>query len=209
MRDEEAIVGEEAGYYEVALSNRQLIAAFCVFSVVIAGAFLLGVWFAREGQPLGPRPQQSRPAAAAPEVVAAAEGLDELKFFSEERSAAASPARPPAPAAPPAAESRPAPVPPPPTASSTGPAVTPPASRPPNGDVLHVQVFSSPDAAQARRVLDQLRRAGYDAALSPIEVGNRTMHRVRVGPFRDRAEAERIAAQVKDRFRLSTWITAH
>jgi cell division septation protein DedD len=54
-----------------------------------------------------------------------------------------------------------------------------------------------------------LRQAGYAAALSPIEVGNRTMHRVRVGPFRDRAEAERVAEQVKARFKLSTWITTY
>ena len=210
MRDDDlSPAPDETGYYEVALSNRQLLGAFCLFSVVLAGAFLMGVWFAREGQALGP----SRAAAATPrpadedlaEVGAGAGAvLDEMKFFSEEPRAGGAAAAPAAAAtpSPPSAPIRPAPAPPPAAAPGAAAAPAP-------AGALHVQVFSSPDANQARRVLDQLKQAGYTAALSPIEVGNRTMHRVRVGPFRERAEAERVAAQVKERFRLATWITSY
>jgi cell division septation protein DedD len=223
--DEHAPAVEETGYYEVALSNRQLLGAFCLFSLVLAGAFLMGVWFAREGQALGPTRQTAAPAArgANEDLVDAEVGagavLDEMKFFSEEpRPGGGASARPNPPAGstppstsaaapipPPAAPVRPPPSPAPP-AANTKPATTP---APGPGAPVHVQVFSSPDAGQARRVLEQLRQAGYAAALSPIEVGNRTMHRVRVGPFRDRAEAERVAEQVKARFKLSTWITTY
>jgi cell division septation protein DedD len=70
-----------------------------------------------------------------------------------------------------------------------------------------VQVFSSPDGIQARRILERLVGAGYRAFLSPVQVGSQTMHRVRIGPFAERGEAQRIAEQVRTRYKLETWIT--
>jgi cell division septation protein DedD len=70
-----------------------------------------------------------------------------------------------------------------------------------------IQVFSSHDQAQAQKVLDRLLRADYDAFLSPAEVRGIVRFRVRVGPFRDRAEAERVAANLRTDLKLETWIT--
>jgi cell division septation protein DedD len=82
---------------------------------------------------------------------------------------------------------------------------TPPAA--PAAEGLVVQVFSSPDGVQAQRILQRLVDGGYRAFLSPVQVGAQTMHRVRIGPFAERGEAQRVADQVRQRFRLDTWIT--
>jgi len=70
-----------------------------------------------------------------------------------------------------------------------------------------VQVFSSRDREQAQRMVDRLTDGGQPAYLSPVEVDSTTMFRVRIGPFRDRAQAQRVADQVKRTYRLDTWIT--
>jgi cell division septation protein DedD len=70
-----------------------------------------------------------------------------------------------------------------------------------------VQVFSSADLAQARGIVDKLKKAGYQAFLSPVQVGAQTLQRVRIGPFTDRTTAQRVADEIKKRFRLDTWIT--
>jgi DedD protein len=70
-----------------------------------------------------------------------------------------------------------------------------------------IQVFSSPDDDQARQVLDRLTSGGYQAFISPVDVDGRVMHRVRVGPFAERDEAETVAIRVKGTYRLDTWVT--
>ena len=70
-----------------------------------------------------------------------------------------------------------------------------------------VQVFSSPDLAQAKGIVENLKNSGYTAFLSPVQVGSQTMQRVRIGPYTDRARAQRVADDVKKKFRLDTWIT--
>jgi cell division septation protein DedD len=75
------------------------------------------------------------------------------------------------------------------------------------GDLV-VQVFSSNDASQARKVLGRLEQGGHPAFLSPVEVGGRTMYRVRIGPYVDRSAAEKVATSVRRDFKLDTWITS-
>jgi cell division septation protein DedD len=70
-----------------------------------------------------------------------------------------------------------------------------------------IQVFSSPDDDQARKVLDRLTSGGFAAFISPVDVEGRVMHRVRVGPFSDRNEADSVAARVSSAYRLDTWVT--
>ena len=60
-----------------------------------------------------------------------------------------------------------------------------------------VQVFSSPDLAQARGIVEKLKKAGYQAFLSPVQVGAQTMQRVRIGPYSDRSKAQSVADDVK------------
>lgn len=71
-----------------------------------------------------------------------------------------------------------------------------------------VQVFSSSDAAKARGMLDSLKDAGYPAMLLRNEQVTPAMYRVRVGPYRDRPAAAKVAEELRTRLRVDTWITA-
>ena len=95
----------------------------------------------------------------------------------------------------------------PPERAVQAPSAVPAVPNPPSAAGLVVQVFSSPDGAQAQRILQRLVAGGYRAFLSPVQVDSQTMHRVRIGPFAERSEAQRIADQVRQRFKLDTWIT--
>ena len=90
----------EPSYYEVALTNRQVLVAFVVLLTCLLVAFLSGVWVGRGAEPMR---------AAAPAVApapASREPIEQLSFFSGKEPGARSPAKPiepaPAPAAPPA-----------------------------------------------------------------------------------------------------------
>ena len=72
-----------------------------------------------------------------------------------------------------------------------------------------IQVFSSPDGAKARKLLDRLTTGGYEAFISPVEVSGRMMHRVRVGPFADKGEAQTVAIRVERAYQVDTWVTAN
>ena len=94
-----------------------------------------------------------------------------------------------------------------PVRETAPPTTTRPQPHQGTSDGLVVQVFSSREREQAQKVVDTLTSAGQRAFLSPQEVDGRTMYRVRIGPFSDRAEAERVANQVKRAHKLDTWIT--
>jgi DedD protein len=53
-----------------------------------------------------------------------------------------------------------------------------------------VQLGSFGDAANAQRLASRVDAYGYDARVSDIRAGGRVMHRVRVGPYATRSEAE-------------------
>ncbi len=149
------------------------------------------------------------PAAAASPVV-------EAPAASEPAGSPPGPAE--APAATPAAES-----PPPRPASEAGrvaqaadspstppaSAAAPPASEPdaaiapapviPARGGWAVQVGAFGSEASARKLVDQLREAGYRAYVAPVSRGGKTLHRVRVGPEAARAEAESLVAGLKVR----------
>jgi DedD protein len=70
-----------------------------------------------------------------------------------------------------------------------------------------IQVFSSPDKAQADRIRGQLAGGGYTAYLSPVEKAGHTMYRVRLGPFGSRDDAQKVAEKVRKGYKLDTWVT--
>jgi cell division septation protein DedD len=71
-----------------------------------------------------------------------------------------------------------------------------------------IQVFSSRDEIQARRLLTRLQANGFQAILSPVEVGSDTMYRVRIGPFDQRPQAEAVASRARKELQVDTWITS-
>lgn len=92
----------EPSYYEVALTNRQVLVAFVALLVCLLGAFLSGVWVGQGGQP--------EPVATALPPPPAEQPLEQLTFFNGREAGARtgekSATPPPAPA--PRAEAAPA-----------------------------------------------------------------------------------------------------
>ena len=68
-------------------------------------------------------------------------------------------------------------------------------------------MFSGIDREQAQGIVERLKNGGYAAFLSSVDVDDRLMHRVRIGPYSQRHEAEGVAGKVQREFKLSTWIT--
>lgn len=241
----------DRSYYEIALTNGQVLVALGILLGCVVGAFLSGLWVAK-------RALENRPIAV--ETEAAADGADAgtVEFFGgPDGSGAADDPAPlgalPVPAEPSADSSRSAeagspgaseertrPREPvittpvrsrlaeaaradttPPAAETAGsvrrpadeartasqtPAASAAGAEVPAGSKV-IQVFSSADSTQAGQLVERLRAAGYRAFVSPVEVGGRTMHRVRVGPFAEESEAEKEADEIKRAFKLDTWIT--
>lgn len=243
----------EPSYYEIALTNRQVIVAFVILLVCLLSAFFSGVWIGRESTARAAAEQMVRNAPP-PELTPEGKNLDELEFFDarnkqkgdrsgkpSEDAQATPPSstdttlledfagtEPPSKAAPapPAdeAESKPAvqrgqgedetnPAAPEPDrkgkrnkrnrANEQAAAATPAV---PKGSVV-IQVFSSPERSQADRIRDRLVGGGYQAYLSPVEVGGHTMYRVRIGPFGSRDDAQSVAEKVRKGYKLDTWVT--
>lgn len=226
----------EPSYYEVALTRRQVTVAFVVLLVCMVASFLAGVWVTRGAQAPGAASTSMAAAAPAAQTDSQLPEYKFFTDRDGSAPAAASAAPPPAPAGPPAAaadpdttlladvggdpvataggaaagpetvdagatDPEPAPV-----AAPTAAAPAPTVYRELQAGEMAVQVFSSADEQQARAILRQLKAAGYTVFLSPLATGNRQMFRVRVGPYTDRAAAERVADEVKRRFKLETWI---
>lgn len=203
-------------YYEISLTNRQVLVGVLILLLCVTGAFVGGVLVGREAGGDVARAQ----------VGAEGEGgtLDESFRFFEPEGESSAPADsgaadepsietpPTTPVEPQEEPSRPvetrtAPPPAPrEEPEATGSAAEEEAPEAAAGDVV-IQVFSSHDEAQARNILERLRSRDFDAFLSPTEVDGRTMYRVRVGPFEERARAESVAERLKRELRLDTWIT--
>jgi DedD protein len=267
----------EPSYYEIALTNRQVVVAFVILLTCLLGAFFSGVWIGRESTA---RATQEAMVRTTPPAQQEGKSLEELDFFdsqgkkgkadkrheatsggtlAEDMSGKKTTAPAPAPAAPVQEEPAPAarasqeaaaPVPatlpdpaeerrnrrkarnaaaeeaaaPPPSpapaaaepapASKTSATKTSKAAKNaaattpaiPKGSYV-IQVFSSPDQAQAEHIRGKLVSGGQKAYLSPIDRGGRTMYRVRIGPFKTRADAQGVADKVRKGYKLDTWVT--
>ena len=209
----------EPSYYEIALTNKQVLIVFVVLLVCIVAAFFSGVWIGR---------QDSSPVAAlvaeegtseSPAVNGEEAAVGELHFFSDEEGeqepSLAEMAEEPTPGttlledlgAGEAAVEAPAETPQEQApAAAPPPAASEPKSAPAAGGHV-IQVFSSADEVQAKKLLKQLQDGGYPAFLSPVDVSGQTMFRVRIGPYAELTEAEAVADRVRRSFRLDTWVT--
>jgi len=142
--------------------------------------------------PAGPanrtRPRPS-PAEAAPSTPS-----DPAAAVSAPAAAAAGPEP-----TPPAAKAEPVPAKPSrPSGSGTQPAAqsSPAAGPPPAAEGWAVQVGSFGSRDNAEKLRRQLSADGFPVFLTRVESGGRTFHRVRVGPYADRAGAEAAAGRL-------------
>ena len=223
----------EPSYYEIALTNRQVLMVFVVLLVCVVIAFISGVWVGR-----GSESELSSVRAAevlSPDVEGEgpAPEVGELNFFAEkpeaDRSAGAlaETAEGPSgsttllqdvggdqetvkssgdtPRSTPA-ETRKAGAEPTPEPVEAAPTESVAAQAPGQGEHV-IQVFSSTDQQQAKQLIQTLTSGGYPAFLSPVDVRGQTMYRVRIGPYVDPKEAESVAERVRKAYRLDTWVT--
>ncbi len=130
-------------------------------------------------------------------------------------AAAPAPAHPtqePAPTPPPAAEGHASAN--PPSAESARPAARaaapPPVSSPPPspGQRFSVQVGAFAESTDAEKLAEHLRRKGMHVFVVPATGPRDSRWRVRVGPIESRAEANRLAEQLKTSDKLPTWVLA-
>lgn len=78
----------EPSYYEIALTNRQVVVAFVILLTCLIAAFFSGIWIGRESaQRAQDQALRNAPAPAGRQAAAGAEGqaLQEFKFFTETR----------------------------------------------------------------------------------------------------------------------------
>lgn len=223
----------EPSYYEIALTNRQVMVAFVIMLSCLLGTFFAGVWVGRSDA-------QPQSADSGVQQAESDLGVEELDFFAggdlgrsdeeptpmpalpdpvaerserDARQVEAPPIESPPPAVVPRdtgqGEARRDPAPRPATPAVPNPSPPAPASSPAPAaaGAAVVQVFSSRDREQAERVVERLRNGGERPFLSPVEVDGQTMYRVRLGPYSDRDEATRVADRVRRGYGLETWIT--
>jgi len=120
----------------------------------------------------------------------------------DEKIAEPAPARDEPPPAEPAANAARPSLPAPPTQAeqqSVSPAapVQPPPAAAPATEKFAVQVAALSTAAAAKELAARLKMGGFSAYVEAVSTPDSTLHRVRVGPFASRDEAQRAAEKVK------------
>jgi DedD protein len=207
----------ESSYYEIALTNRQVLTIFVVLLTCLVAAFLSGVWIGRRD---GTELLQEAVTGEPPAEQATAQ-MTELNFFSDPPSGEGSgEAEENAPPRQPAAAVEDAASPPEPAIEEKQPTAAekeppnPPAPTPQPAPAVAarvgrvIQVFSTLDATQADKLVRRLGEGGYPAYLVEESLQGRTTYRVRVGPYEEEASAQRVADELRREYRLETWITS-
>jgi len=76
----------EPSYYEIALTNRQVVVAFVILLVCLVSAFFSGLWIGRESAARA-QEQIAQGTQAVPAAPPEAQELEELAFFEDEQQA--------------------------------------------------------------------------------------------------------------------------
>ena len=181
-------------YYEIQLTNKQLVFYFMAGATGLILSFLAGVMVGR-GVDAGTGAE-----------VQAARLVREERIVPEE----AKPAPPSTPAA-----IKPAPAttlaPKPPTATTPEPAAPssvaakPPAANP-TGGAFTIQVGAFKDRATADSMVAKLKAKGFAAYVMTPPGGNAQLFNVRVGSFTARPDAERVQVKLRDEEKFKPFI---
>jgi cell division septation protein DedD len=202
-------------YYEIQLTNKQLVFYFMAGAAGLILSFLAGVMVGRGVDPTASASERSQPVAEekiVSEQPSAAPTPSEYSYpqrlESEHPAAALVRPRPaggaptPAPATPTpkptparAAAAPPAPPTPKPTPIKAAPSLPQPLSPDSSGHAVQVGAFK--DKASADSVMRGLRAKGMPAYVKPPAPQSEGLFTVRVGPYRDRADADVVAARLR------------
>ena len=216
------------GFHEIQLNGKQLVFLFMAVTVVSVVIFLCGVLVGRgvridDGASAVLEAQAATPAPPVPPAIGVtgsappatttldltyakrlADGEQPKEQLKPQGAASTPPPAPaapapaaPSPAAPPAATAKPAAAP----AASVAPAPSEPAG---NGFAIQLAALRQREEADiiARRLLGK----GFPAYVLSPESGAPAVFRVRVGKFKERGEAESMAARLQKEEQFKPWI---
>jgi DedD protein len=213
------------GFHEIQLSGKHLVALFMAATVVAVVIFLCGVMVGRDVQkqrvamaaaaaepPADPTAQVRRldtpQPAPAPAPSAASPTGKETLSYPDRLASNAAPAESlkPAPAArAPERETVPPPPPPKPVPTTSRDPVD--ASNEPSGAGFAVQVAAVGERGEADTIVRRLMGKGYPAYVMAPAAGAPRVFRVRIGKYRDRREAEKVADRLRKEEQFNPWIT--
>jgi cell division septation protein DedD len=95
----------------------------------------------------------------------------------------------------------------PPAVAPTPAAAAPVATTPePSGSGFAIQVAALKEASEADAVVKRLASKGYPAYVVAPAKGSPTMYRVRVGKYKDRREADTVAARLQKEEQFKPWV---
>ncbi len=226
----------DEGLREIQLNGKQLVFLFMAVTVVSVVIFLCGVLVGRgvQGRAQTVEPPAVQEAETPPDASATAPTtppsgptkVDDLGYPSRLTSAGPDSERlvtpsdpptkaPPVPVTPfPVVPSATAPL---PRQSSAEPAGAPsdakvdgtaePIPAEPQGDGIAIQVAALRGREEADAVVARLKSKGYSAYLVAALPGQPSGFRVRVGKFKTRTEAEKVAARLEREEQFKPWIT--
>jgi DedD protein len=219
-------------FREIQLSGKQLVFLFMAVVVILVGTFLMGLQVGRgvlaakgapgtevaatEAEPPPPpssaSPGTSTSPATAGEKLSYAERLGSAEPPKEQLKADATPAPPETPPtpreelpvpAPVAAKSAP-PAAPVPNAAAT--ASTSAALAEPTGAGFAIQLAALQEKGEADAIARRLAGKGYPAYVVTPAKGAPSVFRVRVGKFKERREADSVAARLQKEEQFKPWI---
>ncbi|HVR72179.1 MAG TPA: SPOR domain-containing protein [Vicinamibacteria bacterium] len=207
-------------YYEIQLTNKQLVFYFMAGASGLILSFLAGIMVGRGVDSAAGEVQASRPAAEerlveeTPQPAApAAEDLGYARRLEGDR--VDDTLERPRPSSPPvsvAAARRSAPTPAPPVKTAKAPPVARPAasattaaSGAASTGSFTIQVGAFKDGASAESVVGRLKEKGFEAyVVAPAAADG--LFNVRVGSYRARADAERVQARLRDEEKFKPFI---
>lgn len=231
-----AQTAHDDSFREIQLSGKQLVFLFMAVIVILVGVFLMGLQVGRgvlmargapgaesttaanEAEPPPP------PASASPSSTSSPATAGEKLSYAERLGAATPPKetlKPEASSAPPEAPSPKAEAPEPapakiPTSTpgvTSAPAVVsktappaPAASSEPAGNGFAIQVAALREPDEADAIVKRLASKGYSAYVVAPAKGQPPVYRVRVGKFKERREADTVAAKLQKEEQFKPWI---
>jgi cell division septation protein DedD len=218
---------QEDSFREIQLSGKALVFLFMAVTVIAVGIFLMGLLVgrgvlatrgpagaeaaaARESEPPPPPASTTGASSTSPstagEKLSYAERLGSAEPAKEQLKAEPTPTPPDTPPTPRGETARPAPAPPAAKAApATAPAATS-ASTEPAGAGFAIQVAALREREEADVIVKRLVGKGYSAYVVAPAKGAPSVFRVRVGKFKDRREAESVAARLQKEEQFKPWI---
>ena len=194
--------GAEGATQDFQLETRHMALLILLVVILCVASFMFGRWVER--QRIGPQVSSAAGKAGDPNIQDVDISKD-LTFFDTLKTeqvqpvagGSASPSASAPSSASTAGRSR---TTPPPAATSTATSRSDPRRSVSEG--IMIQVFAGKDRAAAESIRKRLRAKGYTAIL----VSSGGTHKVRVGPYADRTEAQRAEATLREQEHLTTWI---